>query len=211
MVQMMTNGVYRFCEWVTRLAYLNILWITFSMAGLLLFGFFPATAALFSVTRRWTMGEWDIPVFRTFWTTYKTEFWRANRLGLIIVLPAVLFLANFMIFEQYGAPLPFMPFLLTSFFLLYGVVALFLFPVYVHYNVTLKQTVKYALAIGLLRPIQTVIMIASLIGMTYIIVQHITFVLFFSGSAFGFVLMWFAMKAFSKVTEKQGEASLQQT
>ncbi|WP_309090389.1 YesL family protein [Domibacillus sp.] len=211
MVQMMTNGVYRFCEWVTRLAYLNVLWIAFSLAGLLVLGFFPATAALFAVTRKWAMGETDIPVFRTFWRTYKELFWRSNRLGLTLTLPAVLFGANFMIFEQYGAPLPFMPFLLTSFFLLYSVVALFVFPVYVHYNVPLKQAVKYSLLIGLLRPVHTVLMITSLIGMAYVMMQHITFVLFFSGSAFGFVLMWFAMKAFHKVAEKQEEASLQQT
>lgn len=211
MVQMMTNGVYRFCEWVTRLAFLNILWIVFSVAGLLILGFFPATAALFSVTRRWTMGEHDIPVFQTFWTAYKKAFWRSNQLGLLIAVPAVMFGANFMIIEQYGSPVPMMPYVLTSFFLLYGVVALFLFPVYVHYNVTMKKTVKYALVIGLLRPFQTVIMVASLLGMTYIMMQHITFVLFFSGSAFGFVLMWFAMNAFDAVARKQEEAALQQT
>lgn len=211
MVQMMTNGVYRFCEWVTRLAYLNILWIAFSLAGLLVLGFFPATAALFSVTRRWVMGEVDVPVFQTFWKSYKETFWQANRLGILVVLPAVLFGINFMIFEQYGAPLPFMPFLLTSFFMLYSVVALFLFPVYVHYDVPLKQTIKYSLIIGLLRPFHTVIMIASLVGMAYVIMQHVTFVLFFSGSAFGSVLMWFAMKAFHTMAEKQEKTSLQQT
>lgn len=210
MIHMMTNGLYRFCEWVTRLAYVNVLWLAFSLAGFVVFGFFPATAALFTVTRRWALGEADVPVFATFWEAFKRQFWPANKIGLLITLPLIMFGANVMIIEQYGAPFPWLPFLLTSFFLLYLIVAIFLFPVYVHYNVTLRQTVKLSLVIGLLRPFQTAVMMMSLIGLAYVMMQHVTFMLFFSGSVFSFVLMRFAVHAFIKVAEKQEQAAVQQ-
>ncbi|WP_084028990.1 YesL family protein [Bacillus sp. J33] len=63
-----------------RLVYLNLLWIAFSLLGIVLFGFFPATAAMFSVVRKWIMGETDVRVFKEFWQTYRKEFWKANRL-----------------------------------------------------------------------------------------------------------------------------------
>ncbi len=60
------DGYYRFAVWVTKFAYLNLLWIAFSLLGLGLFGLFPATAAMFAVVRKWINGEKDIPVFHVF-------------------------------------------------------------------------------------------------------------------------------------------------
>jgi uncharacterized membrane protein YesL len=64
MIHIVTNGVYRFCEWVTRLAYLNLLWIMFSLAGLVVFGVMPSTIAMYTVTRRWLTEDVDIPIFK---------------------------------------------------------------------------------------------------------------------------------------------------
>lgn len=72
--------LYRTSEWIMRLVYLNLLWIAFSLLGIVLFGFFPATAAMFSVVRKWIMGETDVRVFKEFWQTYRKEFWKSNRL-----------------------------------------------------------------------------------------------------------------------------------
>lgn len=65
------DGYYRFAVWITRFAYLNLLWIAFSLVGLGVVGFFPATAAMFAVVRKWVHGEKDIPVFQVFGKTIK--------------------------------------------------------------------------------------------------------------------------------------------
>src|SRR5690625_103963 len=70
--------LYTIMEWITRLAYLNILWIFFSLLCLFIFGLAPATVAVYTVARRWVMGDTDIKVFPTFWNTYKSGFLNAN-------------------------------------------------------------------------------------------------------------------------------------
>lgn len=80
------RGFYSISEWVLRFAYVNVLWISFNLLGLIVFGFFPATIAMFTVVRKWVLKETDISVFNTFWFAYKKEFFKGNFLGFIISL-----------------------------------------------------------------------------------------------------------------------------
>ena len=80
------------CNWFVRLAYINILWILFSLAGLIIFGFFPATVAMLATLRQYLQKN-DPPVFKTFWNYYKTEFFASNKLGAIsVVIGFILFI-----------------------------------------------------------------------------------------------------------------------
>src|SRR5699024_2801656 len=79
-----TGRLFRLCEVVMRLAYVNLLWVLFTALGLGLFGIFPATVALFTVTRKWVMGDHDIPIFSTFWHTYRKEFFKSTLFGFIL-------------------------------------------------------------------------------------------------------------------------------
>ncbi|MBJ4025770.1 DUF624 domain-containing protein [Salmonella enterica subsp. enterica serovar Derby] len=71
MIHTLANGFYRFCEWLMRLAYLNLLWIGFTLAGAVIFGLAPATAAMFAVTRQWTLGKTVSRCFRRFFGRLK--------------------------------------------------------------------------------------------------------------------------------------------
>ena len=44
---------YAITEYVMQLAYINLLWILFTLLGFGIFGLFPSTAALFAVTNEW--------------------------------------------------------------------------------------------------------------------------------------------------------------
>src|SRR5699024_9005025 len=97
------RGLYKLCEWIMRLAYVNILWIVFTAAGLIIFGFFPATGSMFTVIRKWIRKEYDIPVFRLFWSTYRSEFVRLNGIGFIFfVIGIVLYIDFRYFFTQSG-------------------------------------------------------------------------------------------------------------
>ncbi|BDG36084.1 DUF624 domain-containing protein [Saccharococcus caldoxylosilyticus] len=50
---LLDGKLYRVCEWITRLACINILWMLFTLAGLIVFGIAPATVALFTIVRKW--------------------------------------------------------------------------------------------------------------------------------------------------------------
>src|SRR5690625_6125259 len=85
----MNSSLYKTLEWITRFAYINLLWIFFTIIGGVLLGFFPATTAMFAIIRDWLQGNNDDPLFIGFWQYYKKEFWKGNRLGAFIVLLVV--------------------------------------------------------------------------------------------------------------------------
>lgn len=80
------TGIYNLCKWITHFAYLNLLWIIFTLIGGVILGIIPSTVAMFAIARKTAMGEEDISVIKTFWSTFRTEFIRANGLGLKITL-----------------------------------------------------------------------------------------------------------------------------
>src|SRR5690625_1020509 len=87
------GGFYKISIWITKLALLNFLWLFYSLIGLILFGFFPATISMFTITRQWVIGNDEIPIFGTFWKTFKEEFSRSNLLGLtLLVISIILFI-----------------------------------------------------------------------------------------------------------------------
>ncbi|GAA3329844.1 hypothetical protein GCM10020331_079970 [Ectobacillus funiculus] len=64
-----------------------------------MFGFMPATVALFTIVRKWLMKEIDIPIWRTFLTVYKKmNSEKSNILGLILAVGGALIYVDFQFF-----------------------------------------------------------------------------------------------------------------
>src|SRR5699024_7678983 len=83
-------------RWVVKLAYLNILWFLFCIAGGVILGWAPATVGVFTILKKWDE-EGHIPIFSTFFYTYKKAFIKSNISGLAIELLAIIFMYNFYI------------------------------------------------------------------------------------------------------------------
>lgn len=66
-----------------NLILLNILWVAFTLLGLVIFGLFPATIALFAVIRKWILENEDTPILQEFIKRYKAEFKMANVIGIL--------------------------------------------------------------------------------------------------------------------------------
>lgn len=197
--------LYRICEWITRLAYVNLLWIFFTIIGVVIFGIAPATVALFTIIRKWIFfHDTEIPVLKTFARTYKCEFWRANRIGLLLMAIAYIFYID-IIYLAHVPPewkLPFSVALLII-FLFYMVMLLYVFPIYVHYELRFWQYMKYAFMIGMANPLMTLIMLAS-VGILFLILMYIPGLIpFFSISLAALVVMGSALRVFRKMEEKQ--------
>ncbi len=69
-----SSGLFKMCEWIYRLAYLNLLAICFSIIGGVIFGIFPAVTAMFVLNNKWLKGEEDFSVSREFWKAFKRYF-----------------------------------------------------------------------------------------------------------------------------------------
>ncbi|WP_342047959.1 YesL family protein [Bacillus sp. OTU530] len=197
------GGIYRVSEWVMRFMYVNILWILFTLLGLVVLGFFPATTALFAVVRKWVMKQ-DIPVFNTFWTVYRSEFLKSNSMGLIITIFGCFLYFNIKIVEAVTIPilkLLYVPNIIIIIIFLF--VLLYIFPVLVHFDVGIKGIIKNAVILMTINPIVTFIM-AVLTGFFCFILFHFPGLIpFFSGSVPAFLLMFFSNYVFKKFHQNQ--------
>ncbi|SDL87302.1 YesL family protein [Sediminibacillus halophilus] len=191
------------CIWINRFAYLNLLWVLFCLAGLLLAGIFPATAAMFAVHRKWISGRTEIPVFRTFFSTYRLLFWKANQLGFLLLLFGSLLFINFrMVTNWDGALTDLFQLLLLLLSFLYMLVWLYLFPVLVHFEGTGFDTVKNALFTAISSPFLTILAIIGVFLLFWfsMILPGILPVL--GCSSISFILSVFAQRVFRNIEAK---------
>ena len=183
--------VYQFSEWVTRLLCVNLLWIAFTLLGFVFFGFFPATIAMFAVVRKWVIKEKDFQVFHLFWKTYKAEFVKMNGLGFFFIV-AGFFLYLDMRFFPFKDGWIYIVLLvsLLGILFLYFIMVGFFFPIYVHYDFTYIQSIKYSLMIGLAAPFQSILLLVVSYFIFIISVSNPILILLFSGSSTSFLWFW---------------------
>jgi len=197
------SGLFTLTEWITKFAYVNLLWIGFSLLGLVLFGISPATVAMFTVIRKWIMGESDIPVFQTFWGTYKKEFLRSNGLGMVLAL-----LASIIYIDLYYIKID-TSFQIPLYLIIFAIImtVLYIFPVYVHYEVKFIQLFKNAFFIMIVNPAANIMMLIGFIASIFVMKFIPALLFIFGGSISAGIIMASCYLAFQKIEKKQGQAA----
>ncbi|MGV2939682.1 YesL family protein [Mesobacillus sp. LC4] len=204
MMNTLANRAFAATEWITKFAYINLLWIGFSLAGLIVLGYFPATIAMFTIIRKWLKGETEIPIFRTFWTTWKSEFFRSNGLGLLVATVVGLIVFNLVFVERSGdgftsvIQIPIYLFMFAAIMTI-----LYLFPVYVHFELKWFQIVKNSFLIMLISPIENIVMIAGIVAVLFVVKFIPALGFFFGGSLIAAITMSAAYLVFGKMDRKR--------
>lgn len=200
------GSFYVACEWIVRLAFVNILWIGFSLLGLIVFGVFPATVAMFTISRKWIQGETDLPIFRQFWEVYRKEFLKANLFGLVLsIIGAILVIDLYILYSLDGIFSQVLFYIFIALTFNFGVMLLYIFQVYVHYDLKTFQNIKYALIIGMSNPFHTFSMILCLIFLYFALEIAPASLLFLSVAPLSMMYMIIAYRIFSKIEQKKNE------
>jgi uncharacterized membrane protein YesL len=87
----------RVMDWLgfaTRLVLVNALFVAGTLAGLVVFGLFPAAVAATTVLARLRSGAAGEHLVRDFVTVYRSQFWHVNRVGSIFWLAGVVLYLN---------------------------------------------------------------------------------------------------------------------
>jgi uncharacterized membrane protein YesL len=189
-------------QWISRLVFLNVCWILFSVLGLFVAGVFPATAALFGVTRKWIMGDHELKIWSTFKQIYRQEFAAANKIGwMLSVVGAILFI-NYQLIRQVTGELAFVfPFAFYFLVFFYIILLIWAFPLLVHYKVTWRQHMRNAMIIGLSKLHYTVMCGLVMFSIIYFSLSYPGLIPFFTFSVLGFSSMWFSMRIFNQVDQ----------
>lgn len=199
-----SSVIYSILEWITRFAYVNLLWILFSLLGVIIVGFFPSTIAMFAIVRDWIRGDTEKPVFKTFWNYFKAEFWKSNRLGiLLMVIVCIIGIDLWYIQINLNELLTWTYTPLFAFMVLFLLFLFYIFPAFVHYDLKLLQLIKNAFLIMLINPIHTILIVLCL-GSLYFVMHAVPALAFiFGGSSYAFITMWLCLHAFNKIQRKQ--------
>ncbi|NGM84515.1 DUF624 domain-containing protein [Paenibacillus sp. 7124] len=178
------GGLYRITEWISRIAFSNVLWTICSIPFLFFifmkfimlatsqggvseqvtlnwalaitapFTVFPATSALFTVVRKWVMGNTDVSTFKTFFKGYKENYLKSMLGGLIYTL---LFFVMYFDVTIYMTRMPDFKIvgILMLVLMIVVMVSMFnFFSVVVHYQMTFKQVMSNSILLTIARPIR---------------------------------------------------------
>ncbi|KAA0965481.1 DUF624 domain-containing protein [Sporosarcina sp. ANT_H38] len=191
---------YRMIE----LAYINLLWVFFTLVGLVAFGIFPATAAMFAVVRKLIRDEEKFKILPSFWALFRADFLKTNGFGLIFLVISYCFYFNFSFLQLNRGELQFL-YPVLIFILISSIITLFFFfPVYVHFNLKFFQYLKQSFLIAITSPIE-VITIGALAGSIYFVATLYPGIIpLFTGSVFAYVATLISFRSFARIEKKKG-------
>lgn len=205
------GALYKLGDWVIRLVYVNILWVLFIGVGGIVLGIMPSTTALFSVMRKWMKGETDLPIFKTYWRSFKKDFKKANLLGLVLgVISLILYVDYRVILISPGATFQILALVLMVILFLFSLMCLYLFPVFASYEMKLFQYFKFSFLFAFASPLSTIIMLVGLFFTGILLTMVPGLIIFFGASATAFIIMASANRAFGKIKYKIEKNHIQQ-
>ena len=194
------SSLYMMLEWVTRFAYLHLLWVLFTLAGVVILGIYPSTTAAFAIMRKWLHGESDLPVFKTFWTYYRNEFWKSNHLGLYITIILFVILVDlFYITSMVESSFSWISVPLLAGMLFFSFLLLYIFPVFVQFDQSVLMTIRTAFLLMLISPIQIFMVMICLLAIAVIVWFFPAIGFIFGIRLYAFVSVWVAGYSFKRL------------
>lgn len=195
------DGFYSIAVKLLKIIYLNFLWLLFSSIGLFVFGLFPATIALFTITRQFLLNI-DEPITRTFWEVYKTEWLRGNGYAVISYIILLILAIDFYAIYMYESlSILLIPTFIIA-FIIFGTL-FFFFPVYVHFDLTFLAMIKQAFLFTVTSPF-TVILNALSTVLIYGIFNIMPGAIpLFVGSVLSLLVMKFSLRSFKKIEQRK--------
>lgn len=196
-----TFGILKIPEWIIKFTYVNLLWISFSLIGLFLFGLIPATVSMFAIFRKWIMGDTDIPILRSFWLFYKEDFIKSNLLGLILFVVGITLYIDFQLLQHASnnAWISIISYVVAVLTFMYILTALYAFPVFVHYKMSVISVLKHSFLTMIVSPLSTLMIAAGSIILYLLLRNFLGLVVMIGPSLFAFLVMFSAYQSFSNI------------
>ncbi|WP_058308898.1 YesL family protein [Gracilibacillus massiliensis] len=198
--QQIVGSLDRFLRIILQVAWLNFLWIGFTLVGLVVGGIFPATTAAIAVARKWVQKKEEVPIFKTFKQAYKREFIKSNIIGIILAVVGIMLVVNYQILLQLGDQISIIAVFLYYFVIfLYGILVLWIFPLLTHYNSSVFQYFKNAIIIGITKLPITILQGLIIFFILYFSLKLPSMLIFCTISLITITVAFFSVKVFEKI------------
>jgi uncharacterized membrane protein YesL len=176
------------------------------------FLFFPATAAMFTVARKWVMGEVDAPLIKTFFRGYKENYLQSMIGGLFFVLLGTITYLNFQFYLKQSGALSMLSFLFIVFAFVIAAAFVQFFSIMVHFHMKFWQIIKNSFLVSIGNPGMTLFLFASNILIVYVCTRFEFLIVFFMGSLMALASFWNFFRIYDKmktINDKKKEELLE--
>ncbi|MGG4488291.1 YesL family protein [Metabacillus idriensis] len=157
---------YHLTDWIVRLIYLHLLWVAFTLLGLVLFGWVPASIAAQTILRKWMISEQPFNTIQLFWKTYRKEFLNSQKANGVILFTGSLLIIDLAFFMSGHTHL----FILGRFFtaqliVLFIVICLYSISFYTHFQTGYFAIVKTSIKLAIKYPLNTILTLFGLLSL----------------------------------------------
>lgn len=226
----MMGGFYKITEWIMRISGSNLLWLIcslpfffflvvrlqvlqipelegetatlYGMGILAPFTLFPATAALFTVVRKWVMGESDLGIIKLFFKGYK-ENYKQSMLGGIFytALIVIMYFAYYFYMNQMQdlqvigvIMLVLMVLLLLSLFNFFSIMT--------HLYMSTKEVIKNAVLLSIIKPFRLLSTAICVVALGLLTFRFSWLIMFGFASLSALVAFFNFYNGYAKIQEK---------
>ena len=190
-----SNGIVIATEWISRLAIANLMWLLCSLPIVTLI---PSTNALFHLFALWSKGEDTPSTAKTFWHSFKKDFWNSYKgAGLVWGVLVVLLLDSWILtlLAQTQAWLHIYKYVLYMTTFLFSLTALYYFPLSKKLSGSGPKQFLTAFWLMIGHPVLSLLLAVSCMLLVIILLRFPALLFFFSGSGIVGLATMFTNKA----------------
>ncbi|SEO87953.1 Uncharacterized membrane protein YesL [Amphibacillus marinus] len=202
--QPILQKLYTLAIWISRLATVNLLWLSFTVLGLGLFGIGPATAAMSAVISRWIDSDISFSIVRVFVSVFRKYFFKTNLIFLSLALIASVLVYNYAFIEANNLPV-FYRVVTLAMGVIHLLMSIIIIPLYTNNDVGIVTLFKTSALFVVGYPVNSIIIAVTAAGLIIIQLFMPGLLFFFSGSGITFVVVLRMKKAIAKTRAIQNE------
>lgn len=226
------GGLYRVTEWIMRIAGSNLLWLMCSFPFVIFvlmkvslffsgvpnagaepltnigmvvtapFVLFPATSALFSVVRKWVMGETDLSIIKVYFKGYKENYKQSMLGGIFYTILLLIMVFNYDFYMIQMNNLQMIGIIIFIFLIILFVSLFNFFSMVAHYHMSTFQLIKNAILLTMFRPFRALSTLICALVLAYLTVRYGWLILFGLGSLTACVAYFNFNAAYLKIQDK---------
>ncbi|MEX2415636.1 MAG: DUF624 domain-containing protein [Paenibacillaceae bacterium] len=167
------------------------------------FCFLPASAALYTVARKWVMGDEDVPLFKTFFRGFKSNYKQSMLGGLFFSFILIVLLINVQFYSDKGSFISVISYLFIVMVLLLIVAVMNYLSMLSHFEMKTRTLIKNSILFTIGRPLTSLMLLVGNFVVLYVSFYKITFLIpFFMGSLMGAFSFWSFYKVLRRMQEK---------
>ena len=188
--------LYRLCTWISKFAFLNLL---FLISCIPIITIFPASAALFAVVRQLVKNN-EINIFKKYWMYFTENFKQSFLIGIFSACIGLFLYVDFRIINHMQTSLKSILFSCLVAITIYFILFLFcVFPLMVNSFYTTKQLIVHAIKFSMYKPHLNLINLISTSAIVWASLNSTYFLVFFSCSFSAYLTYWIAERKFSSL------------